>query len=136
MKNVFEAAAINKYRFQVKQAGILSAEDLYDMPLQSDTGGPDLDKLALSIAKAIKDQDNQVSFVTKKKPMEVVELEDKLEIVKSVIEYKLSVMRKREETDEKAVEKNRLIEALSRKKQDSLDNMSEEELQERLRELA
>ena len=52
MSNLFEVAARKKYRFD-SQKGLLSVEELWDLPLQS-TKSVSLDSIAIALNKEIK----------------------------------------------------------------------------------
>ena len=83
---LFQKAIILKVRFNIscieKMSGTCDTEDLYDLEL------PQLDTLAKTLNKAVKEQTEE-SFIGKKtKSNKLVELQ--LEIVKKVIEHKLA----------------------------------------------
>jgi hypothetical protein len=118
MSEIFERAARLKLRFPFK--GIVSVEDLWDMPIE------DLDKVYVAInhgLKAIKDEG-----LLKKKDSGTEVMELQLEIIKRVYEVKTT------EAEAKVAEKERWdkrrrIEELIAKKQDSeLEGKTLEEL--------
>jgi len=83
--SMFEKASRMKLRFNTP-VGRVSVEDLWEMPLENPKGA-DLDKLAISLNKAIKDN-NETSFV-KKKSLSNTVLDLKFDIVKYIITVKI-----------------------------------------------
>ena len=47
--NIFEQASRNKLRFDTNIKGVISTEDLWDLPLTSDTGRVNLDDIAKAL---------------------------------------------------------------------------------------
>lgn len=127
--NIFEQASQQKLRFETPK-GQLSTEDLWNLPLQSSTGKVNLDDIARSISAKIKDSAVE-SFVSKVTDVNKVE-RLRLDIVKRVIEVKLAKAEKIKNEKADAEHKQRLLDALSAKKEEHLSNMSEEELKAEL----
>ena len=125
--NIFERASRRKLRF-VSVVGDLTTEQLWDLPLTAKGERPDLDKLARYVARELKELD-ECSFV-KKEPNEAkIEMELKLEILKHVIEAKLTAEAAREKMAENQERKKRLLAALAAKDEASLQGMSKEQIE-------
>lgn len=123
LTNVFERAAMNKYRFPYK--GQISVEDLWDLSL------PGLDSVFKQLNK-LKKANEEESLLEVKSAADV-ELEDKIAIVKFIVKYKQDAAFARL-TEKENKEYNQKIMAIIEKKQDqALENMSVEELQKHLR---
>lgn len=123
LTNLFERAAMNKYRFPYK--GQISVEDLWDLSL---TGLDSVFKQLNKLKKA-----NEEESLLEVKSAEDVEVEDKIAIVKFIVKYKQDAALARL-TEKENKEYNQKIMAIIEKKQDQeLENMSVEELQKHLR---
>lgn len=123
LTNIFEKAAMNKYRFPFK--GQISVEDLWDLKLQ------DLDSVFKQLNK-LKKVSEEESLLEVKSAADV-ELEDKIQIVKFIVKYKQEAALARL-TEKENKEYNQKIMAIIEKKQNqALENMSVEELQKHLR---
>lgn len=136
IENLFRKAIENKWRFSVPGRNVLSLEELYDLPL-SGNNGTNLDTVANVINNQLQAKRGKVSFVTTntQNDREVAELEDKLELVKDVIQVKLERNAARQEQVAKASEKAMLESLLAQKQAEALKNLSEEEIRKRLAEL-
>lgn len=136
IENLFRKAIENKWRFSVPGRNVLSLEELYDLPL-SGNNGTNLDTVANVINNELQVKRGKVSFVTTntRNDREVAELEDKLELVKDVIQVKLERNAARQEQVAKASEKAMLEALLVQKQTEALKNLSEEEIRKRLAEL-
>jgi hypothetical protein len=130
---MFDVATRQKLRFDSPK-GLLSVEDLWDLPLTSTTGRANLDEIALSLHKQLRNTADVVSFVDEQAKTDPVS-QLKFDIVKHVIET-----RKKENADalaakNKAETKQRLLEVLAKKRDSTLEAMSEEDLLKKLAEL-
>lgn len=123
---MFKQASKMKLRFATSK-GNLSVEDLWDLSL------PVLDKLAVSYDEELAKSPRK-SFITNDAPRDT-ELEMKFNIVKEIITDKLQEKFDKETAKNKAAEKARLMELLAKKQSEKLENLSEEELRQRLAEL-
>lgn len=84
---MFEKASRMKLRFDTPK-GQLSAEDLWDLPLTSTTGKANLDEIAKTLFRKLKDE-GEVSFVNPAKTGDkTVQLQ--FDIVKHVIEIRIA----------------------------------------------
>lgn len=126
MADLFFNAAKNKYRFP-SERGNLTTEQLFDLDMKS------LDKIYGTLCEQ-KDSKPKKSLLS---PREVgdVELDEKISLVAQVYEYKDSVLDKRKKAAERSRDRQKLLDILAKKKEEALENLSEEELLKKLREL-
>jgi cellulose biosynthesis protein BcsQ len=133
MSDLFLEAVRNKYRFDSPQ-GLLSVEDLFDLPLTSARNGvANLNDVAKTINKRLKETTEE-SFVdsvssTDRKAQKM------LDIVKQVIAIKQEENEARRTAAERSEQKQKILEALANRKDQALQNASEEELKEMLKNL-
>ena len=130
---LFEQASRLKLRFASPQ-GVLSTEDLWDLPLTSRAGRANLDDIARTYSRELKTQGEE-SFVTKPARKDKM-LELGFEIVKRVIEVRLAENKATKEAADKAAKKAKLQELLAKKQDDNLGEMSEEELLAEIKKLS
>lgn len=123
---MFKQASRMKLRFATSK-GNLSVEDLWDLSL------PVLDKLAVSYDEELAKSPRK-SFISNDSPKND-ELELKFNIVKDIITDKLKEKADRDQDKQKAAEKAKLLDLLDKKQSEKLENLSEEELRQRLAEL-
>ncbi len=122
---LFITAARSKFRF-TSTSGQLSAEDLWDLPLSG--RGANLDNIARGIHKELKDADGDISFV-KPAVKTTTELQAKFDIVKYVIDVKMSERDARDVAEAKSATKQKLLAKLAEKQDKDLDSKSSEEIQ-------
>ena len=120
---MFKEASRLKLRFSTP-IGLLSTEDLWDLPLESKTK-VNLDSIAILLNREIKDTKEE-SFISKSKVNPVTEL--KLEIVKAIIEIKLKEADEKLKAKVKAEQRNKIDAIISKKEDESLESLSLEEL--------
>lgn len=130
MSDLFETASRNHYRF-ASVNGFIATEDLWRLPLKSSTNSIDLDGVARLCAQALK-TDGEESFVDKKTEASV-ELLNKLEIVKHIIQFRLDQAEVTAKRQAQQAERNRLVEILHQKRDASLQDLSEDALLERIK---
>lgn len=123
---MYRKATRMKIRFATAK-GNLTVEDLWDMSL------PALDKIAIALDEELSKSPKK-SFISASTPGNEI-LEVKFNIVKDIIETKLLEKREVNEVKKKHAEKQRLLEVLSKKEEESLENLSVEELKERIAKL-
>jgi len=123
--NIFEVAIRGKFRFQFK--GLISVEDLFDLNVK------ELD----SVFKTLNSQLKQVKeeSLLDAKTQQDQELDMKIEIVKYIVKVKLDEENVRLQAKEQKAKKQKIMEILSTKQDESLKNMSQAELQKMLDEL-
>jgi hypothetical protein len=122
---MFEKASRLKIRFQSPK-GPLLVEDLWDLPLRSDTGKANLDDIARALNKILKSQEDE-SFVTTSKPVDNV-LQLKFDIVKHVIVTRLAENDAASKARENAERKQKILGIIAAKQDEALAKMSVEEL--------
>ena len=127
--NIFESAARNKFRFPSLK-GLLTTEQLYDVPLRSGDGF-NLDAIAKDVNRSLRSSTEE-SFVPTTRTAEHVCLETKLEIVKAVINSKLEDEATAEKRKENKAVREQLLKALAEKQEGKLSKMSEAELVRRI----
>lgn len=132
--NIFEKAVRNRYRFD-SSVGLVTCEDLWDLPLQS-KNKPNLDDIAISLSKTIRDADGVESFVSNKASSSAISrAKVKLEIVKHVIACKIEEKEALKQSENKRQLKAKVMEMIAKKKDESLESKSEEELMKMLEEI-
>ena len=128
---MFEKASRLKLRFDTSK-GQLTTEDLWDLPLTSTTARVNLDDIARALHKQLKSGDD-VSFVdTTKKSDAVVQL--KFDLVKYVIETKLTENAAKNAAAENSAKKQRIMQILADRQDDSLKTASTDDLMKMLAE--
>lgn len=123
---MYRKASRMRIRFATAK-GNLTVEDLWDMSL------PALDKIAIALDEELAKSPKK-SFISVSTPSNEI-LEVKFNIVKDIIETKLLEKKEVDEVKKKHAEKQRLLEVLSKKEEESLENLSVEELKERIAKL-
>ena len=126
---LFEMASQFKFRYPYK--GMITTEDLWDLSLTQ------LDVVYKNLTKELKDIDGD-SLITTRAANDAVkanELENKIEIVKYIFSHKQHAAELERMSAETHGKKQRILEVLAKKKDDAMQNMSEEELMQMLNEL-
>ena len=124
-EKMFEIATRNKFRFPYK--GQISVEDMWELSL------PALDSVFKALNAQIKQVKEESLLSTKSKADEILELQ--IEIVKYIVSVKLAEKEAREKATEKAAQRQRIMEIMAKKQDESLENASMEDLQKMLTEL-
>ena len=122
----FEKASRLKVRFNTVK-GDITVEDLWDLPLTS-RNGADLDTVAKSLNKAVKDSGEE-SFVLKKNSANTT-LDLKFDIVKYVIKVKIEEAEASKKALENKGKKEQLLGIIAAKESEDLQGKSLEELKE------
>lgn len=125
MSNIYKQALRQNIRFEYK--GLRSTEDLWDLTVEQ------LDSIfqVLNASRKAKSEESLLST----KSEEASELDLKLEIIRDVVSTLLQEKTDRENAAAKSVQKQKVLEAIARKKDDALGNLSVEELEELARSL-
>lgn len=124
---MFEKASKLKLRFDTPQ-GQLTTEDLWDLNLTSKASNrANLDDIAKSLYRSLKDTENEISFVT---PVEKKgdELQTKFDIVKHIIAIKIAERDAEAKKVANRAERQKILALLDQKQNDKLSSSSEEEL--------
>jgi hypothetical protein len=134
--DMFEEASRLKLRFDSGKGGLLSSEDLWDLPLEDEKNRDIvcLDKIAMNIHALLQKTEGQVSFVPtrKAKTSAAGRLQLMLDILKRVIEVKAQERDEREKQQERAALKQTLLGIIANKKRSALENETIEDLEKRL----
>lgn len=131
--NLFETATRKAYRFPSSK-GLLTVEDLWNLPLQSRSGF-DLDNVAKTINAELRAQKEE-SFVDEASSPVKAELELKLEIVKHIIATFKAENAASRTAAERREQREQLMKILESKKVEGLQSLSIEELQSKIAELS
>ena len=121
-----------KWRFPSKR-GVLSLEDLFDLPLTKNNG-VNLDAVAIEINNQLQEKQGSTSFVqsTTENTAEVNKLETKLEIVKTIIKQRQDEIEAKTKQAELASKRKQLQALIDQKQSETLASLSLEELQQQL----
>jgi len=130
--DLFERATRLKLRFPTLR-GVVSVEDLWEMPLTSKTGF-DLDSTAKAVNAQLKSAQEDSFVVTRANPQRTG-LELQMEIIKHVIAVLLRESEEKLARAGRKAEKERLLSILESKQVEKMQGMSEEELKARIAEL-
>jgi hypothetical protein len=123
--SMFEQASRLKLRFE-SQKGLLALEDLWDLPLTS-AKGANLNDIAKGLNRELKNSDEE-DFVNRAvNTNSVAKL--KFEIVKHVIGVRLTENEAAKQAADHREKKQRLLELIAKKQDESLAARSVEELQ-------
>ena len=125
MERMFEIATREKMRFPFK--GVISVEELWDLDVKS------LDAIFKTLSSQLKESKEESLLDVKSK--QDCELENKIEIIKYIVSVKLEESSQRVLAKEKKEQKQKLLEILSEKENESLMNMSLEEIKKKIAEL-
>lgn len=124
--NLFEIASKQKLRFTTTK-GLLSTEDLWDLPLTT------LNDLAQFLNKQVKEAGEESFIEVKSSANE--KLDNMFEIVKHIIKVKLAERETLKVAKENANKKAQILELIHQKKNESLASMPVEELEKMLADL-
>ena len=121
-----------KWRFPSKR-GVLSLEDLFDLPLTKNNG-VNLDAVAIEINKQFQEKQGSTSFVqsTSENTAEINKLETMLEIVKTIIKQRQEENEAKLKRVELASKRKQLQELIDQKQAEAFASLSLEELQAQL----
>lgn len=123
MADVFMNATRKKYRFSTAK-GNLTTEQLWDLPLES------LDEIWQKINATIEDT-SRTSLLSARSNKNV-ELTEKADVVKAIVEYKLAAAEKADKARQTKAEKERILNIIAAKQEQELASMSIDELRKRL----
>lgn len=123
MENKFIQATRLKLRFSTT-VGVLSVEDLWDLPLES-KNKVNLDSIAIALHRELKDTKDE-SFISKSRANPVLEM--KLDIVKYIIEVKLQESEDKAKAKAKSEQRAKIADLIEEKQNESLRALSLDEL--------
>lgn len=122
--NIFEVATRKKYRYPYK--GMITTEDLWDLPLTA------LDGIYKTLNKQAK-QSQEESLLNTSATNET--LENQIAIIKYIVATKQQEQVDRLKEKERAEQKQKIMEILADKQDETLKGKSVEELQKMLEEM-
>ena len=122
--NIFEVATRKKYRYPYK--GMITTEDLWDLPLTA------LDSIYKTLNKQAK-QSQEESLLNTSASNET--LENQIAIIKYIVAIKQQEQVDRLKEKERAEQKQKIMEILADKQDETLKGKSVEELQKMLEEM-
>ena len=122
---MFEKASRLKLRFDTVQ-GLVSVEDLWDIPLVNHRGKANLDDIAKYLYKQLKDSDTESFVVKATKKDETLQL--KFDLVKHVIEVRLAENEAAALLQTNKEKKQKLLMLIAQKENEALSGTSLEEL--------
>ena len=123
--NIFEQATRQAFRFE-SQKGSLTVEDLWNLPLTSNTGRENLDDIAKDLHQKL--SNTAVSFVIDTTPVNKV-YQAKFDIVLHIINTKSAEARAAEKAHEVREKKQKIMAIIEQKSDMRLADSSLEELQ-------
>jgi hypothetical protein len=125
---MFEEAARLKLRFQTDR-GLLTVEDLFELPLTSKTGRPNLDSIAIALDKEIRNTGEAVSFVNPEASSEANKvLNLKFDIVKHIIGVRIAERDAAAAEQKRREDKQKILAVIARKQDQQLEGKPLEEL--------
>ncbi len=126
-ENIFAKASRLRLRFETVK-GILSVEDLWQLPLTANNGRLSLDDVAIAVATRLKEKEGVGSFVnTNNKTADLDEL--RLDICKYIIDYRKAEKEAAANAKANKEKKEKLLQILEEKKDKKFESMSEAELE-------
>lgn len=132
--DLFQLAARKKFRF-TSPKGELTVEDLWDIPLTSTGGKANLDDVAKALYVQVKSTAEAVSFVNPTGTAANAELQAKFDLVKNIIETRVKERDEAASEAQRRLEKQRLLELIAKKEDQSLENETVEQLRARVEKL-
>lgn len=127
--NMFEAASRLKLRFATSK-GLLTVEDLWDIPLKR--GTVNLNQIAIDLHNTLKKE--SLSFVEESNSVDI-ENQMKFDIVKHVIDVRIAETKEAHTVIKKKEERNKILRLIAEKEDNELSNKSVEELKKMLEEI-
>ena len=122
---MFEQATRNKVRFESSQ-GLLTVEDLWDIPLTSARGRANLDDIARGLYRKIKETETESFVIKAPKADELTQL--KFELVKHVIDVRLAENAAAEQLRLNREKKQQLLALIAQKENEQLQGHTLDEL--------
>lgn len=129
---MFEIAARKKVRFDTSR-GMMSVEDLWELPLTSTKNNPNLDDIARNLHRQLNNGEN-VSFVHGTN-MSDSQVQFKFDLVRHIIDTRLEENKIRSESQERATKKQALLAIMAERQSADIRNLPMEDLQKMIDEL-
>lgn len=131
--NIFEKASRLRLRFNVGTLSNLTVEDLWSLPLTGNKGNS-LDALAINLNKKLTDETPK-SYVTKTDTKTDTTTQLSFDIVKHIIDVRLAEQAAQQDKMIKSAKRAQLEQLKSQKQMAELENLTIEEIDQRLKEL-
>ena len=128
MKNMYQKAAELKLRFDSAK-GLISVEDLQDLPLRS-TNGASLNEVAIRIHNAMESNET-LDFIEDKTPTNTTN-QLRMDIVKDIIENKLATIAASQQRAENKIQREKIMEILEQKSDSAMLKKTPAELRKML----
>ena len=125
-QTIFEVASKSKFRFAFK--GQITTEDLWDLSVT------DLDAIFKGLNSQVK-QAKEESLLSVRSNQDK-ELDTKIEIVKHIVAFKLDEQAKKANERLVKIQKQKILELLNEKEDESLKGKTKEELEEMLKQMS
>lgn len=122
---MFEKASRVRLRFETQQ-GMLDVEDLWDVPLTSTRGRANLDDIARSLSKKLKETETESFVVKTPKADEATQLA--FDLVKHIIEVRLAENEAAQLIKTNKEKKQRLLALIAKKENEQDEGRSLEDL--------
>ena len=122
--NIFEEASRRKFRFPYN--GSITVEDLFDL------NKAQINKVYQTLSVQVKSKESTLLSVTTAEDKDIL---NKIEIVKYVFNEKVEKENRMLRDKETSIKKQRIMEVMSKKQDESLENTSMEDLQKMLDEI-
>lgn len=122
---MFEKACRAKLRFETQQ-GMLTVEDLWDIPLTNTRGRANLDDIARGLSKKLKETETESFVVKAPKADEATQLA--FELVKHIIEVRLAENEAAQLIKTNKEKKQRLLALIAKKENEQDEGRSLEDL--------
>lgn len=123
--NIFEQATRQGFRFETTK-GLLNVEDLWNLPLTSNTGRANLEEIARDLQKKL--NDTAVSFVSDTSPVNEV-YQAQFNIVLHIINAKLTERKAAQDAMAIREKKQKILAIIEQKQDQALTAASLEDLQ-------
>jgi len=124
--DIFQQASRLKLRFETSR-GLLSVEDLWDLPLTSKTGKTNLDDIGRPLLRQIVGSGEAPSLVDPQEKVSTM-LQLSFDVVKAVIDVKVTERNTAAVAAANKEKKQKLLQILEGKENEALGNLSMEEL--------
>lgn len=125
--DMFEKAARLALRFDTPK-GQVTVEDLWNLPLTSNTGKANLDDIAKELHRELRANGETQSFVTPASNAGAELLQLKFDVVKHIIDVRIAERDKAADAAKRREAKQNLLSIIAKKEGEALESMPLEEL--------
>lgn len=129
---IFEKATRQALRFEMP-VGLVTVEDLWNLPLSAKEGRSNLDQLAQGLHRQLKAASDEVSFVDQAAAgAGNADLQLRFDVVKRIIDVRVDERNAARAEADRREKKQRIMELIAKKQDEKLSAASEEELRQML----